>query len=74
MNKASNRTKNNLYGVHHKLVMLVGYALLSLSKISSLMKVLGLLKHKINIISKGLLKLMVIIKEVNIKMTYLQKI
>lgn len=27
MNKASNRTKNNLYGVHHKLVMLVGYAL-----------------------------------------------
>ena len=27
MNKASNRTKNNLYGVHHKLIMLVGYAL-----------------------------------------------
>lgn len=27
MNKASRRTKNNLYGVHHKLIMLVGYAL-----------------------------------------------
>lgn len=27
MNRASNRTKNNLYGVHHKLVMLAGYAL-----------------------------------------------
>ena len=32
MNKASNRTKNNLYGVHHKLIMLVGYAL-GISKI-----------------------------------------
>lgn len=27
MNKASRRTRDNLYGVHHKLVMLVGYAL-----------------------------------------------
>lgn len=27
MNKASKRTMNNLYGVHHKLVALVGYAL-----------------------------------------------
>lgn len=27
MNKASKRTRDNLYGVHHKMVMLVGYAL-----------------------------------------------
>ncbi len=27
MNKASKRTMNNLYGVHHKMVALVGYAL-----------------------------------------------
>lgn len=27
MNKASKRTMNNLYGVHHKLVAIVGYAL-----------------------------------------------
>lgn len=27
MNKASRRTRDNLYGVHHKLVAVVGYAL-----------------------------------------------